>query len=439
MGCTSSKELQSSRQVESTAMASLSDSSAPKSSIIKKVDNIEEILELSQRNAQAVKLLLLGAGECGKSTVLKQMRLIHTGGFTPIERLQYTRVIWSDTIQSMKILVENASRLNISLDADSDNNSSLHMSKELVLNASLYDKYEDDDEDIDNALREFILDMHQKKASKTILREEEQYNDDISGEELEQAKRDEAALHAKPKTRQDRQELAEAIYRLWKNDKGIYQCYLQANKFQLEVNAKEYFENVFKFVDRKYLASDQDILIGRIKTTGISETVFNIRNTKFRMFDVGGQRSERKKWIHCFDNVTAVLYVVAVSEYDEKLYEDESIDRKVESIKLFADTINSPYFTNTPIILFLNKIDILKRKLKTSPIKNYYPGYSGDPYSVQQICDFIKNIYISQNLNQSRQIYVHNTCATDTESMKFVMSAVTDMVFQRNILWSGLI
>jgi hypothetical protein len=40
------------------------------------------------------------------------------------------------------------------------------------------------------------------------------------------------------------------------------------------------------------------------------------------MFDVGGQRSERKKWIHCFENVTAVLFVVAISGYDQCLAED---------------------------------------------------------------------------------------------------------------------
>jgi len=42
------------------------------------------------------------------------------------------------------------------------------------------------------------------------------------------------------------------------------------------------------------------------------------------MVDVGGQRSERRKWIHCFDKVQAIIFLVAVSEYDQVLAEDES-------------------------------------------------------------------------------------------------------------------
>lgn len=44
----------------------------------------------------------------------------------------------------------------------------------------------------------------------------------------------------------------------------------------------------------------------------------------FRVFDVGGQRSERKKWIHCFEAVHALIYITAVSEYDEVLFEDDT-------------------------------------------------------------------------------------------------------------------
>lgn len=54
------------------------------------------------------------------------------------------------------------------------------------------------------------------------------------------------------------------------------------------------------------------------------------------MFDVGGQRSERKKWIHCFENVTSIIFCVALSEYDQVLLEESSQVSKPCSIRTAA-------------------------------------------------------------------------------------------------------
>ena len=74
-----------------------------------------------------------------------------------------------------------------------------------------------------------------------------------------------------------------------------------------------------------YMPTDQDILRSRVMTTGITETTFKVGELTYKLFDVGGQRSERKKWIHCFENVTALVFLVSLSEYDQMLYEDESV------------------------------------------------------------------------------------------------------------------
>lgn len=58
---------------------------------------------------------------------------------------------------------------------------------------------------------------------------------------------------------------------------------------------------------------------------------------KFRVFDVGGQRAERRKWINCFDNVTSVIFVAAISEYDQVLFEDPSKNRVEEAVELFEE------------------------------------------------------------------------------------------------------
>lgn len=89
-----------------------------------------------------------------------------------------------------------------------------------------------------------------------------------------------------------------------------------------------YFDSIDRIGAVDYIPTDQDILRSRVKTTGITETTFRIGDLTYRMFDVGGQRSERKKWIHCFENVTAIIFLVAISEYDQVLIEDESVVRK---------------------------------------------------------------------------------------------------------------
>lgn len=147
--------------------------------------------------------------------------------------------------------------------------------------------------------------------------------------------------------------------------------------------------------ERDYLPSNDDILRARVTTTGIIETRFDMGNLSIQyashcpslmssMFDVGGQRSERKKWIHCFEAVTCIIFCVALSEYDQVLLEVNSINRMEESLTLFGSIVNSAWFTRTSIVLFLNKIDIFRRKLLTVPLERYYPDYEGiPPYPLQ--------------------------------------------------------
>ena len=93
------------------------------------------------------------------------------------------------------------------------------------------------------------------------------------------------------------------------------------------------------------------------------------------MFDVGGQRSQRKKWIHCFDNVDCVLFVVALSEYDQVLEEDRNVNRMQESLSLFNEMVNNSYFSEMPFIVFFNKKDLFEEKIKTKSITLAFPEY----------------------------------------------------------------
>ena len=93
---------------------------------------------------------------------------------------------------------------------------------------------------------------------------------------------------------------------------------------QRGADCSSYFDSIDRIAAPDYIPNDQDVLRSRVKTTGITETTFIIGDLTYRMFDVGGQRSERKKWIHVFDNVQVVLFLVAISGYDHVLVEDRN-------------------------------------------------------------------------------------------------------------------
>lgn len=337
-------------------------------------DEIEAQLKkdrLAQRNE--IKMLLLGAGESGKSTILKQMKLINLGSYTAEERESYKEIIFSNTLQSMRVILDAMEQLDIPL-ADAGN----ARRAELILN--LPSQLDTDD-----------LPVH----------------------------------------------VADAVKGLW-HDAGVQECFGRSREYQLNDSAQYYFDAIERMAQSNYLPSDQDVLRSRVKSTGITETHFQIGELKYKVFDVGGQRSERKKWIHCFENVTAIIFLVAISEYDQTLYEDENVNRMQEALTLFDSICNSRWFTRTAIILFLNKIDLFKQKLPYSPMINYFPDYTGGS-DYNAACDYIVNRFVGLNRSDSKTIYSHFTCATDTNQIKFVISAVNDVIIQVNLKSCGLL
>ncbi|KAG0165526.1 guanine nucleotide-binding protein subunit alpha [Apophysomyces sp. BC1034] len=327
--------------------------------------------KLNMRNE--VKLLLLGAGESGKSTILKQMKLIHDGGYSLDERVSFKEIIFSNTLQSMRVILEAMENMGIDL------------------------KHPENEKHA-----AVIMDLPLQIEQDSIPRE-----------------------------------VTQAVKALWK-DPNLLAAFERSREYQLNDSAKYYFDSIDRIGDPDYVPTDQDVLRSRVKTTGITETTFAIGDLTYRMFDVGGQRSERKKWIHCFENVTSIIFLVAISEYDQVLIEDETVNRMQEALTLFDSICNSRWFTKTSIILFLNKIDIFKEKLPKHPLGESFPDFAG-PETYDAASDYILNRFVSLNQSGSKQIYTHFTCATDTQQIKFVMAAVNDIIIQNNLRDLGLL
>ena len=88
-----------------------------------------------------------------------------------------------------------------------------------------------------------------------------------------------------------------------------------------------FFSDLERVFDPAYYPTEQDIIRCRARTIGITETTFVLRDHEMLMVDVGGQKSERRKWIHCFQDVTSILFLVSLSGYDQCLVEDKDAVR----------------------------------------------------------------------------------------------------------------
>lgn len=219
-----------------------------------------EMLAQAKKEKQKIKLLLLGAGESGKSTVFKQMKVIYGKQFTVAERKQQLPTICSTIIQAAKILAEQAYSLKL------DNEVMAVKSLEAIRSADLY-------EGIDEVMGSHIRD-------------------------------------------------------LWA-DPGIQMVWQRRHEFQISDSVKYFFNKIDMIKMAHYLPDKDDMMHCRVRTSGIVTEQYVIDGSIFEIYDVGGQRNERKKWIHCFENVTAIIFVVSLSEYNQRLYEDSSVNRMV--------------------------------------------------------------------------------------------------------------
>jgi len=224
---------------------------------------------------------------------------------------------------------------------------------------------------------------------------------------------------------------------LWANEPAIKKVYEQRSQLQLLDSAEYLFQNLERIGKHEYTPNRDDILRARLRTSGIVERTFKIQAVDFKFLDVGGQRNERRKWIHCFEGVTAVIFVAAVSEYDQMLYEDEKENRVHESIKVFDNIVNNKYFQQSTIILFMNKIDLFEDKIKKVSLKVCFPDYDGDN-SFKDACEYIKMRFMDVNTDENRLIFPHLTCATDTTNVSKVFDACKLTILNKNLQKLGL-
>ncbi|OAY54168.1 guanine nucleotide-binding protein alpha-1 subunit isoform X2 [Manihot esculenta] len=344
------------------------------------------------------KLLLLGAGDSGKSTIFKQIKLLFQSGFDESELKSYIPVIHANVYQAIKILHDG--------------------SKELAQNETDPSKY--------------VISSENKDIGEKFS--------EIGGR-----------LNYPCLTR----DLAQEIETLWK-DAAIQETYARGNELQVPDCAHYFMENLQRLSDANYIPTKEDILYARVRTTGVVEIQFSPvgENKKsgevYRLFDVGGQRNERRKWIHLFEGVTAVIFCAAISEYDQTLFEDENKNRMVETKELFEWVLKQPCFEKTSFMLFLNKFDIFEKKVLKVPLsvcewfKDYQPVSTGKQ-EIEHAYEFVKKkfeelYYQSTTPDRVDRVFkTYRTTALDQKLVKKTFKLVDETLRRRNLLEAGLL
>jgi len=334
----------------------------------------QEAQKNMDKQKKVIKMLLLGAGESGKSTIFKQMKVINKDGYTKAELKEFVSIVHSNVVVSMKAMIGSYEKLGVDIPGD-----------------------------LKPDCDKFV----------------EQTTDDKLTPEL-----------------------GELVAKMWAHA-AMQEQFKRRSEFQLNDSAEFYFINITRLSGADYLPTTDDVLRSRVRTTGIVQSEFIIKGIEFAMFDVGGQRNERRKWIHCFDNVDAVVFVASLSEFDQVLFEDETQNRLDEALDLFKQIVNSKWFKETSLILFLNKKDLFEQKLKDKVFADYVnKSEKRDPYTgkneMQPCADFCKALFLAKNTNADKSIYSHITTAIDTSNVKFVFSAVVGMILEANLKSSGL-
>ncbi|CAE7466559.1 gpaH [Symbiodinium microadriaticum] len=314
--------------------------------------------EAQEQEEMNPKILLLGAGESGKSTVVKQVKLIWKvgGGMSNREKSDYRNALRRNTIESIQVLIEASKTLKIALE--------------------------------DSALAKEIANL--------------QTDADMD------------------------ETLAKKISGMW-GDKGIQATFERRSEFWCLDATPYYLTEVFRFAS-EFDVTEEDILMARIRTTGIVVTQVPDPPYVYHVVDVGGQRSERRKWIHCFDNVNAIIFLEGLSGYNQVLFEDNTVNRMQESLQLFEDIAKNPLFRDTPIFIFLNKKDLFENMIPKYPLSNCFPEYDGPPGKVRPAVEFIEKKYqdIMNRVCPGKKVFIHVIEARVRMDMKIAFGEVKE-------------
>ncbi|CAE6480365.1 unnamed protein product [Rhizoctonia solani] len=225
---------------------------------------------------------------------------------------------------------------------------------------------------------------------------------------------------------------------------------VQRRRLKLEDASVFFLDEINRITQPGYIPSDDDILRARIRTIGISEWSFqftypgkkNLCN--WRLFDVGGARSQRAHWAPYFEDATAIVFLAPISAYDQYLEEDPRTNRIDDSLQLWTQITSSPILKEVHLVLFLNKCDVLRGKLDAGvKVKKYITSFGDRPNEYGPVSHYFRahftQVFKRNNTESKRELYCHLTSVIDTQATQSIILSVRDGLFRANLKQTGLI
>ncbi|KDQ25292.1 hypothetical protein PLEOSDRAFT_1045361 [Pleurotus ostreatus PC15] len=373
-------------------------------------DGIDEDIRVARaalkKQKSVLRVLLLGQAESGKSTTLKNFRLKYAYQQWLQERASWRAVIQLNVVRSalaildaLQAEINNDPLLDPGLD-DDDESLEIHPThhaspassrlefasdkhKLLALRLSPLRRIETvlkkrlgaGSEEVRNApsqdMQATPFESPQvppgkhRRAAEFVVRT---WSDALQGRA--------AANHHTTADEYDSEEVTEVIARcqedlitLW-NDPVVRKV-LSSRRIPIEHSAGFFLDDLQRIAVRSYEPSDDDVVRARLRTVGVQEhrILFEqgtfLERGEWLIYDVGGARTMRHAWLPFFDNVNAVIFLAPVSCFDERLDEDHKVNRLEDSFILWKAVVSTKLLQKTTMIVFLNKCDLLKKKLKS--------------------------------------------------------------------------
>ncbi|XP_031804164.1 guanine nucleotide-binding protein subunit alpha-15 [Sarcophilus harrisii] len=337
------------------------------------------LMEQKKRDRGELKLLLLGTGESGKSTFIKQMRIIHGAGYSEEDRKGFTSLVYQNIFTSMQSMIEAMDTLHIPYSCPENRH---HAS--LIMSTDAY--------------KVTTFEKPQAHAIQCLWKD--------------------GGIRTCYERRREFHLLDSAVYYLSNLERITADSYIPTAQDVLRSRMPTTGINEYCF--------------------SVQKTNLSLRGADqaFGAGDCGGAAKSK------MDHVSEALPSKGPG-VDQCLEENNQENRMKESLALFGTILELPWFKNTSVILFLNKTDILEEKIPTSHLATYFPSFPGPKQDVEAAKQFILDLYTgmytgsgdikgsTRKNSRSRRLFSHYTCATDTHNIRKVFKDVRDSVLAR--------